>query len=103
MVVDRGNKKCSSCLPVVGFPFRLRGYVDIHLWTSRTEQRQTTFNRMIWPIMYNSSSHAIVKIPPLSGDPEWLLIAVLHHMVSVGTSFNQWDHLPVPVMETPRW
>jgi hypothetical protein len=70
MVVDGGNKNSMSSLPVVGFPFHLRGYVYIHLWTSWTEHGQTTFNRMIWRIMHNSGSNAIVKILPLSGDPE---------------------------------
>lgn len=40
IVIHRRNKKNErlSGLPVVAFPFRLRGYVDIHLGTSWTEQ-----------------------------------------------------------------
>jgi hypothetical protein len=78
------------------------GYVDIHLWASRAEQCQTTINGNIWPIMNDSSSNLIVRIPPLLKDLEWLPIAVLDCMVRGGTSSDLFNILPALGMETPH-
>jgi len=98
-----GEIKLGTFLPVFGFSFSLRRYVDIHLWASRAEQWKTTINGNLWPIMNNSSSNSIMKIPPLSRNSEWVPIAVLHYIVRGETSSNLSDDLLALRMETPCW
>ncbi len=54
---------------ILRFPFGLRSSVDSHLGAGRTEKSEATLFRMIWTIMGNPRTNAIVEIPPLTRYP----------------------------------